>query len=142
MHLNCDFATLPAEVVKQFDHPVLSRGEASASLSNFSAKRECGLGRRCYPSLCEMASAPIRQRGRAAERRLVFAPRYNQLIAEFGVKTKGSPPGAARSRISWSCAAIYAGTSRDAGTLATRRRASALPGNVGSWRCDQTRTSE
>ena len=51
-----DLAALPAEVVKQFDHAILSRGEAAASLSDFGAQRECGLcrgGQAAYRNLVE-----------------------------------------------------------------------------------------
>jgi hypothetical protein len=54
------YAALPAEVVKQLDHPVLSRGEASASLPDFGAKRECGLGRRCQTPYRDLIEADRR----------------------------------------------------------------------------------
>src|SRR5665213_129092 len=57
MHFDGDLAALPAEIVKQFDHPVFSRGEASASLSDFGAKRECGLGRRCQTPYRDLIEA-------------------------------------------------------------------------------------
>src|SRR5665213_1175960 len=45
VQFSSDLAAQPAKVVKQSDHAILSRGEASTSLSNFGANHECGLGR-------------------------------------------------------------------------------------------------
>ena len=42
---------------RKFDHPILSRGEASASLSDLGAKRECGLGRRCQAPYRDLIEA-------------------------------------------------------------------------------------
>jgi hypothetical protein len=47
VHFDGDLAALPAEFIQQFDHAILSGREASASLSDFGAKGECGLGRGC-----------------------------------------------------------------------------------------------
>ena len=65
-HLDGDLAALPAEVVKQFDHAILSRGEASASLSDFGAKRECGLCRRCQAPYRDLIEADRRGRNSVA----------------------------------------------------------------------------
>jgi hypothetical protein len=56
VHFDSDLAALPAEVVKQLDHAILSRREASAGLSDFGAQRECGLcrgGKATYRNLIE-----------------------------------------------------------------------------------------
>ena len=66
IQFNGDLAALPAEVVEQFDHPVFSRGKASASLSNFGAKRECGLGRRCQAPYRDLIEADRRGRNSVA----------------------------------------------------------------------------
>ncbi len=66
VHFDGDLAALPAKVVKQLDHPVLSRGEASASLSDFGAKRECGLGRRCQAPYRDLIEADRRGRNSVA----------------------------------------------------------------------------
>ena len=66
MHFDGDLAALPAEVVKQFDHAVLSRREASASLSDFGAQRERGLGRRCQTPYRDLIQADRRGRNSVA----------------------------------------------------------------------------
>jgi hypothetical protein len=66
VHFDSDLAALPAEVVKQLDHPVLSRREASAGLSDFGAKRECGLCRRGKATYRNLIEADRRGRNSVA----------------------------------------------------------------------------
>src|ERR1019366_8699765 len=66
VHFDGDLAALPAEVVKQLDHPVLARRQASASLSDFGAKRECWLGRRCQTPYRDLIETDRRGRNSVA----------------------------------------------------------------------------
>ena len=61
-----DLAAQPAEVVKQSDYSILSRREASASLSDFGAKRERGLGRGCQAPHRDLIKADRRGRNSVA----------------------------------------------------------------------------